>query len=92
MTFLIHVYLLADLSLVFITLYNSQFSICSNLIHSMPFANSSTDFPGPRIVYNNISNILLPRFLSEIDCQMFCWLALIKLSACRPSTLSTSVL
>ena len=43
MTFLIHVYLLADLSLVFINLYNSQlFSFCLNLIHYMPFANSST--------------------------------------------------
>ena len=44
MTFLIHVYLLADLSLVFfINLYNSQlFSSCLNLIHYMPFANSST--------------------------------------------------
>ena len=44
MTFLILVYLLADLSLVFfINLYNSQlFSSCLNLIHYMPFANSST--------------------------------------------------
>ena len=43
MAFLIHVYLLADLSLVFINLYNSQlFSFCLNLIHYLPFANSST--------------------------------------------------
>ena len=42
MAFLIHVYLLADLSLVFINLYNSQlFSFCLNLIHYMPFATGN---------------------------------------------------